>query len=62
MTCQNPVIEQLFDEIGTVYYRVTYPDGQQSYCGACWMADLLLQRWHDEKLAVNYRGNNLKAP
>jgi hypothetical protein len=55
------VIEQLFDEIGTVYYRVTFPDGNQAFCGACWMADIFLQRWNDEKYAVNYRGANLKA-
>jgi len=55
------VIEQLFDHLGTVYYRVTFPDGERAYCGACWMADLFVQRWNEEKYAVNYRGANLKA-
>jgi len=55
------VIEQVFDKKGAVYYRVSYPDGEIGFCGTCWMADLLLQRWEAKKLAVNYRGENLKA-
>jgi hypothetical protein len=55
------VIEQLFDPQGTVYYRVTFPDGNRAYCGTCWMAEMYLEQWNAQKYAVNYRGENLKV-
>lgn len=53
------MIEQLFDALGTVYYKVTFPDGNIAYTSCCWMADIFLKRWEDEVFAINYRGANL---
>ena len=53
------MIETLFDRHGHTYYKATFPDGIETYSNCCWQADLLIQRWKDEKLAVNYRGANL---
>lgn len=53
------MIEQLFDRLGTAYYKVTFPDGNTAFAGCCWMADLLLSRWENETYAINYRGRNL---
>jgi len=55
------VIEQLFDEKGFVYYKVTFPDGVLSYTSCCWMGDILLKRWDEQKLAINYRGESLSS-
>ena len=52
-------IETLFDRCGHTYYKATFPDGIVAYSNCCWQAELLIQRWKDEKLAVNYRGANL---
>lgn len=54
------VIESLFDQLGTAYYRVTFPDGEIAYTGCCWMCEILLKRWEEQRYAINYRGENLR--
>ncbi len=53
------MIETLYDPHGHVYYKATYPDGITTYSSCCWQADILLKRWDDQTLSVNYRGDNL---
>jgi len=55
------VIDQLFDEKGFVYYKITFPDGILSYTSCCWMGEILLKRWDEQKLAINYRGESLSS-
>lgn len=56
---KSPLIETLFDEFDTPFCKITFADGVVSYCSSGWQADLLLQRWNNETLALNYRGKNL---
>ena len=53
------MIETLFDHAGHAFYKAEFPDGVVTYSSCCWQAEILIQRWKDEKLAVNYRVDNL---